>query len=83
MVDTEHLIRALLQELPNMIKREEDARAAIRAVMAEVANGLMKLEPVSLEGVGEFSVRKDSTPPRIEFTPHKELQEAVVAATQK
>lgn len=83
MVDTEHLIRALLQELPNMIKREEDARAAIRAVMAEVANGLMKLEPVSLEGVGEFSVRKDSTPPRIEFTPDKELQEAMVAATQK
>ena len=83
MVDTERLIRALIQELPNMIKREEDGRAAIRAIFAEVANGLMTLEPVRLEGVGEFIVHKDSTPPRIEFTPEKELQEAMAAAVQK
>lgn len=83
MIDTQHLIRALMQELPNMIQREEDARAAIRAIFLAMSTGLMELEPVKMEGLGEFSVRKDSTPPRIEFTPDKELQEAVVAQTQK
>lgn len=83
MVDTTNLIRALMQELPNMIQREEDARAALRAVFAAVANGLMELEPARLEGLGEFTVRKDTTPPRIEFTPEKELQEALVVAAEK
>jgi len=83
MIDTQTLVRTLQKELPNMIQREEDARAAIRAVFAAVATGLGQLEPARLEGLGELTVRKDDTPPRIEFTPTAELEEALAAAAQK